>query len=175
MAVIKPSLNTTTFKTKVSKDLFADQLAAAFTENSITTVRQVKLGLQKMRADESDFAPSIGKFISWCRVSAEDMGLPSPDEAYKIAAKAAGMDKRSRDWVHVCIKFAANKTGYLELKSLPPEKIKREFLAHYRVAVDDFSAGLIKDVQAQPFERVEHLPSDKDTAMKHIKNMKDML
>jgi hypothetical protein len=55
----------------------------AFNENGINTIDQVKFGFVKARRSESDFLPSCGKFISWCRPTAEDLGYPSEHRALK--------------------------------------------------------------------------------------------
>jgi len=53
----------------------------AFNENGISTLEQIKLGFAKARQSESDFLPSPGKFISWCKPSPEDLGYPSEQAA----------------------------------------------------------------------------------------------
>ena len=53
----------------------------AFVENNITTLDQIKFGFAKARRSESDFLPSPGKFISWCKPSPEDLGYPSEHAA----------------------------------------------------------------------------------------------
>ena len=64
----------------------------AFFENDVNTVELVKSGLMGVRKSESDFLPSCGKFISWCKPSPENMGWPSSNEALKK-----------------CIEFRSNK------------------------------------------------------------------
>lgn len=58
----------------------------AFVENGIKSSKQVKLGIKACRSLETDFIPSVGKFISLCRVTPENLGLPNADEAFKIAS-----------------------------------------------------------------------------------------
>ena len=55
----------------------------AFNENDIRTEAQIKLGFAKARKSESDFLPSCGKFISWCKPTPEDLGYQSEQEALK--------------------------------------------------------------------------------------------
>ncbi|WP_370548336.1 replication protein P [Edwardsiella tarda] len=68
------------------------QWILAFAENGITTVEQVRAGMRIARQQETDFWPSCGKFIAWCRdgmVSA--VGLPAAadifDEFKRYAAE----------------------------------------------------------------------------------------
>ena len=62
----------------------------AFVENNITTLEQISAGFTKARSAETDFLPSCGKFIAWCKPSPESMGWPSTLKALKdcIAYKA---------------------------------------------------------------------------------------
>lgn len=53
----------------------------AFVENDICTMEQIKYGFSKARQSESDFLPSCGKFIGWCKPSPEDLGYPSEQRA----------------------------------------------------------------------------------------------
>lgn len=57
------------------------QWILAFAENGITSIHQIKAGMRLARQQETDFWPSCGKFIGWCRAgAAESAGLPSVDE-----------------------------------------------------------------------------------------------
>lgn len=59
----------------------------AFVESEINTIEQIQTGFAKARKSNSDFLPSPGKFISWCKQSPEDMGWPSVNEALKQCIK----------------------------------------------------------------------------------------
>lgn len=57
------------------------QWIMAFVENGITSVEQVRAGMRMARQQESDFWPSCGKFIGWCRDSQRTAsGLPTDDD-----------------------------------------------------------------------------------------------
>lgn len=57
------------------------QWIMAFVENGITNVEQVRAGMRMARQQETDFWPSCGKFIGWCRDSQRGAsGLPTDDE-----------------------------------------------------------------------------------------------
>jgi hypothetical protein len=55
----------------------------AFAESGITRKEQVALGMKRARQDESDFFPSSGKFITWCKPLPEDFGLLSSAMAWR--------------------------------------------------------------------------------------------
>ena len=78
------------------------QWTKAFVENNICTLEQIKLGFAKARSYESDFVPSCGKFISWCKPTPEDLGYPSEQEALKK-----------------CISYNANKKLNIESYANP--------------------------------------------------------
>lgn len=57
------------------------QWILAFAENGITSLEQVKAGMRMARQQATDFWPSCGKFIGWCKEgSAAAAGLPTIDE-----------------------------------------------------------------------------------------------
>ena len=74
----------------------------AFVENNICTIDQISLGFAKARKSESDFLPSCGKFVSWCKPSPEDLGYPSEQDALKK-----------------CISYNANKKLNIESYANP--------------------------------------------------------
>jgi hypothetical protein len=57
----------------------------AFAESGITRNEQVALGMKRARQDQSDFFPSSGKFITWCKPTPEDFGLPTSSDAWREA------------------------------------------------------------------------------------------
>ncbi|MET4862993.1 replication protein P [Morganella morganii] len=60
------------------------QWVLAFVENEIASVEQLKAGMRIARRQTSDFWPSCGKFISWCKEGMlEVAGLPAVDEVMR--------------------------------------------------------------------------------------------
>ena len=70
---------------KTDKTLNAAKMewTKAFNESGINTLAQIKFGFAKARKHESDFLPSPGKFISWCKPSPEDFGYPDAHKAMR--------------------------------------------------------------------------------------------
>ncbi len=56
----------------------------ALVESRITDQSQIAQGLRVARQSESDFFPSVGKFISWCNTSAK---VPDLDSAFDMLEK----------------------------------------------------------------------------------------
>jgi len=59
----------------------------ALHESEVNTLDQIRCGMNKARASDSDFLPSPGKFISWCKKTPQDAGWPSPDEAMRMCIR----------------------------------------------------------------------------------------
>lgn len=74
----------------------------AFYENNINQVGLVKAGLVGARRHESDFMPSCGKFISWCKQSPESKGWPSADECLRECVKYRNNKKLFGDKAPAC-------------------------------------------------------------------------
>jgi hypothetical protein len=102
----------------------------AFMENGINTPEQIQLGMTKARRDESDFFPSVGKFMKWCNPTPKDIGLPSAEEAYKEAAYKHKSPSK-KPWSHPAVYQAGKDTGWFflgtssEKESFP--KFKRAY------------------------------------------------
>lgn len=175
MAIIKPSLNYTSFKTPDEKEMYGAQLLTAFNESGINSVSQIKIGLKRLREDASDFAPSIGKFVLWCKPTLSEMGLLEPYHAYKEASVNCGSNSGNRSWSHKVVWHAARKTGFLELKSERRQDIFKQFEKDYAEVVRAFIAG--EDLCEIP-ECIEHKKYDKcdqATSQQHVKNLRNIL
>ncbi|MGD1502670.1 replication protein P [Vibrio harveyi] len=56
----------------------------ALVEERMTNPAQIEQGLRMARKDDSDFFPSVGKFIAWCQTSAL---VPDRDSAFALLPK----------------------------------------------------------------------------------------
>ncbi|MGV8925038.1 MAG: replication protein P [Ewingella sp.] len=78
---IFPAARQTALSTPADIAAAKRQWIMAFAESGVTTLEQVKAGMRVARQQETDFWPSCGKFIGWCKAgAAESAGLPSVDE-----------------------------------------------------------------------------------------------
>lgn len=75
------------WKTQQEIDGAKLQWVKAFVENDIGSMEQIRAGFSRARSADTDFLPSCGKFISWCKPSPESMGWPSTDDAMKQCIK----------------------------------------------------------------------------------------
>jgi len=58
------------------------QWTLAFQEAGLDEIHAIRWGMKKLRAIKSPFPPSPAQFIEWCDPSFDDMGMPTPQEAY---------------------------------------------------------------------------------------------
>ena len=75
---------------------YMEQLEIGLTENHLLTPTLIKQGFKKMRLRPSSFFPSVGEFVDACMPTAADNGLPSPDEAYRLAAQSATSESKHK-------------------------------------------------------------------------------
>lgn len=76
---IFPAAISTSLKNEADEKTTKRQWIAAFAENGIKTREQLSAGVRHARASNSDFWPSPGKFISWCKDSATVLGVSVRD------------------------------------------------------------------------------------------------
>lgn len=92
---IFPASKHTVFSNRDDMSATKRQWVLAFIENKITSVEQLKAGMTIARQQESDFWPSCGKFIGWCREGMmQSMGLPSVCEVMDEMKRYSNMEWR---------------------------------------------------------------------------------
>ncbi len=92
---IFPAAKHTVFSNKDDISATKRQWVLAFIENGITSVEQLKAGMSIARQQESDFWPSCGKFIGWCREGMmQVMGVPSVCEVMAEMKRYSNMEWR---------------------------------------------------------------------------------
>jgi len=76
---IFPASVSTSLKGDDAEKTTKRQWIVAFAENGIKTREQLSAGVRHARASNSDFWPSPGKFISWCKDSSTVLGVTVQD------------------------------------------------------------------------------------------------
>lgn len=98
--------------------------------------RQIEHGLRRLRAEPSDFVPSPGKFVEWCRPTPESLGLPPAERAYQEACRNAHPSARGdARWSHPVIYHAAIDVGLDVLMQLSGVDTWKLFDRSYSVMV----------------------------------------
>lgn len=62
-------------------DSYKAQLVKGMLEQGVRTEPMIRAGLSRARYEPSDFMPSVGKFLMWCKPSLEAYGLPDSKTA----------------------------------------------------------------------------------------------
>lgn len=117
----------------------------AFIQAGISDVGQIKYGIDSFRLLRNPFIPSPGQFIALCKPSMESLGIPSVNEAFRIACIASGRNS-DKNWVHVSIEHAAIRTGKSDLSSKPEIYTYKTFERHFENSVQDFINGKLPDI-----------------------------
>ena len=136
----------------------------AFKSAGINKIEKLKLGVEKCRMSESPFAPSVGRFISWCNPSAEDIGFPGFEESYRISIRINQQFseyKHPDDRIQSVIKHAISQLGTMVYRSMPEEKAKVAFKTNYDISIKQFLDGELKIIPKSISERPQPHPSDK--------------
>ncbi len=166
---------------------YRQQLVKAFLENGIAQMKQVELGLQRIRQEPTNFLPSVGQFIAWCKPTPEAIGCPDVDDAYR---QACGFKYSKKALSHPCIAYALAKISMYELSTKSEQQTKPRFAKRYQQAVELFYNGDPLTVYVQRFQKpaasnfktiadlrdhAEYQQRNQAKAKKHLSAMKKKL
>ena len=118
-----------------------DAMAAAkktwikgFAAAGITSIEQIKYGIEQCRMMPSDFIPSVGKFIELCKPTPEMLGLPAIDKAFDEACRKAHPAMAGAKWSHQAVYHAASESGFYNLQTLTMDASRKLFERNYAIA-----------------------------------------
>lgn len=110
----------------------------------VTDFNQIARGVEKARLSESDFFPSVGKFVGWCRLSPEDMGLPPEDTAWSEACQHSH-HVFIHSWSHPGVYEAGRRVGWFDIRICSGERrlhgLRKAFSAHYAAVLQEIGQG----------------------------------
>lgn len=112
----------------------------AFIAARLSSINQIRYGIEKCRKSGSPFMPSIGQFIQWCHLSAEDLGLPSTDRAYLMACAVSHPAADSSE-LPAAVYHAACEAGMYLLASQPESKSRPVFERAYQLTIQMAASG----------------------------------
>lgn len=102
----------------------------AFMRAGVSTVEQLRYGIEACRAMDTDFAPSVGKFVKLCVPTTEDLGMPDEEAAWREVVRVCGNPDRHR-WSHEAVHLAGRAVGWFNIRqSTVPEEVLRKRFAH---------------------------------------------
>lgn len=99
-----------------------------FVRAGVTTVEQLRYGIEACRLMDTDFAPSVGKFVKLCVPTAADLGLPDDDAAWREVVRHCA-NPGHHHWSHEAVRLAGASTGWFNLRcsSIPEETLRKRF------------------------------------------------
>jgi hypothetical protein len=111
-----------------------------FMSARISTIEQIRLGIEQCRQHGGDFAPSVGRFVKWCQPTPEMLGLPPLERAYAEACRNSH-PAADGQWSHPGVYHAACETGFHALRTQSEEVSRRLFERSYVATVRMLLAG----------------------------------
>lgn len=125
------------------------QWMQAFLDEGIRTQGQIEFGMVKARKQVSDFIPSPGQFIEWCKPTPEMLGLPPLAAAHREACRNAhpGMAGQGK-WSHDAVWHTAKECGFENLNKLDSALSLKLFDRNYTITIRRLLDGL--PLQAMP-------------------------
>lgn len=172
---------TAALKTQDEESEMRRQWLRGFVEAQITSWEEIHAGLAMCRSHNSPFLPSIGQFIQWCRIAADDLsGLPSESEALSAMMQELARPQDIRDWTrhHPTVFMAYRKRQSFDWKTYSYRDLKLAFSDTWaevkKIVKDgfDFNNALPKpaDVKANYTET----PISKEVAAKKTSELLSM-
>lgn len=143
-----------------------------FFENQINTVEQIKAGLVVARRSESDFLPSCGKFIGWCKPQLKDLNIPSFEKTYQAAIK--------NNWFHPIVSEIYQRIGYWDMEHQTDQELRRRFKIIYNEICESISSGEFEFKKPAPKSaQIEHTSKQKNeptmTPEESFRKMRELL
>lgn len=144
------------------------QWVMAFNDIGYNSLENIHLGIKKCRLETPINTPTIGQFISWCKLSPDDLGLWTKEQAYKRVFPILRKEAIDiSDDQSAIINHAIKETGIYDLKNHSESKTRPLFEHNYEIAVRDFLSGKLKPIpKALEDQRAEILELSKQEEIK---------
>lgn len=148
-------------KDENSKKTFKQQWLQAFKENGITKLEYLRAGLRVARGQSTNFLPSTGTFIAWCRQGmAEQVGLPTPSELIKMLMDFSAQNGivEAEDYPfpnNACYWLVTNLMCEMRERNLS----KKELLEQARIDLSEMAKKIINGQEIpKPVKRIASVP-----------------
>lgn len=121
------------------------ELLESLVRLGVTDEARMRVGLTRLKASRREFLPNPEAFAEMC-VSPEDLGLPSEDAAYRMAAAWRSVPFSER---HPAVLSALQELDSWQFRRLPDDQARKEFRAAWQRVVARVRAqgtGCLPDV-----------------------------
>ncbi|MBA1200376.1 Replication protein P [Pseudomonas capeferrum] len=153
----------------------------AFVAAGIDTLEQIRHGLLNCRQFGGNFAPSVGRFITWCQPTPESLGLPSYDKAFgEVLENAHPSRFGGHTWSHSAVRHAALQGEMRNFGELMPEQARAIFGRAYAITLrllierrplGDIAIGIGHGSQKTEAERAEAFAARQQAALLEIQGI----
>jgi len=130
----------------------------AFTDENLTDMRHINMGVKKCRLESPINIPTIGQFIKWCTPTAEDLGLLSKEQAFNRSAefiREGNLPDLSENQ-NLLLKHTIQESDSYFLKNNAMRKTQPVFYRNYEISVRDFISGKLKPIPKAIEDNTEH-------------------
>ncbi len=141
----------------------------AMIEASVTDFEMIARGVRKARQSGSDFFPSVGKFIAWCKPDPAELGMPSPGAAW-LEANHHSHHVMQHYWSHPAV-YEAGRGHWFEIRS--GGYSKEAYLADYERLVDQVANGRVIEAPVPDSTKLEHHDHGNKTTTEEAKAAAD--
>ena len=150
-----------------AKRLWLDALSH-FTEKQILT------GAKKV-IETSDYLPTLNRMIQSCETQGNELGLPSPHDAYMEACNTAS-PKSEASWSHLAVYYAGVETGWYRLANEAESASYPAYQDNYRRICRSLSQGAtLPPITEIVIEEKEKPPLSKSESLKQLASLKEQL
>ena len=148
-----------------------------FMEQGINSQAMIENGLRHARASGSDFLPSVGKFVKWCREeAAKQIGLPTEEHAYAQLHRIMGPRDRNRDWslAHPAVYWAYQNLDWFLVSKKPDLEQRKDFSLVWAEAKKQAAAGFKFPAPPMALEQLSGEKAPPEVIKKSLGNLKAM-
>lgn len=153
----------------------------AFLVEGINQLEQIRFGVERCRSLGTDFMPSVGRFIKLCQPTAEMLGIPPHDKAFREALENSHPSRfGARSWSHPAVRHAALQCEMHNLGDLIPEKAGKVFDRAYDITIrllmqglplEDIAIGIGHDSQKTEMERAEEFANQRQVRLLDVQGI----
>ncbi|MGE8328876.1 replication protein P [Pseudomonas urmiensis] len=153
----------------------------AFIVAQINTIEQIRFGIERCRALGRSFAPSVGEFVTMCQPTAEMLGIPSHNKAFREALENLHPSRAAcRSWSHEAVRHAALQCEMHNLGELPPDKASAIFDRAYDITIrmlvqgqqlEEIAVGIGHDGQKSLLELADEHASQRQARLLEIQQI----
>nr|WP_251048100.1 hypothetical protein [Halomonas sp. ISL-56] len=112
--------------------------------STLPTTKSLDMALERIKAEGSEWPPSVARLIASLKPQPEDFGMPSVYIAFNEAIQHS-QSPDSHCWSHAAVREAGRATGWFDLAQASSESririLRSTFRKHYDAVVNRVMAG----------------------------------